>query len=86
MAGTINYLYDPNQGVFVITEACEDETGVTAVREGVVKFVRGDVLTTGSTITYGVSLNGQSGNIEYLEVDVFDTLADAIAEYEIRLT
>lgn len=85
MAGTINYLYDPAQGVFVITEACEDPNGVIAVREGVVKFVRGDVLTTGSTITYGVSLIGQSGNVEYLEVDVFDTLAAAIAEYEIRL-
>jgi len=85
MAGTINYLYDPNQGVFVITEACEETTGVIAVREGVVKFVRGDVLTTGTTITYGVSLNGQSGNREYDEADVFPTLATAVAEYEIRL-
>lgn len=86
MAGTINYLYDPNQGVFVITDCdVDDPTGIIAVREGVVKFVRGDVLTTGTTITYGVSLTGQSGNVEFLEVDVFATLADAVAEYEIRL-
>ncbi len=85
MAGTINYLYNPAQGVFVITEACDDLNGVIAVREGVVKFIRGDVLTSGSTITYGVSLTGRSGNVEYLEVDVFETLAAAVAEYQIRL-
>ncbi len=87
MAGTINYLYDPAQGVFVITDCdVDDPTGITAVREGVVKFVRGDVLTTGTTITYGVQLTGQSGNVEYDEADVFPDLASAVAEYEIRLT
>lgn len=86
MSGTINYLYDPAQSVYVITEACADPNGVTAVRSGVVKFVHGEVLTTGTTITYGVQLTGQSGNVEYDEADVFPDLASAVAEYEVRLT
>ena len=86
MAGTINYLYDPAQGVWVITDQCVDDIGVLAVRDGAVKYVRGDVLTTGTTVTYGVQLTGQSGNLEFAEADVFPDLASAIAEYENRLS
>jgi len=87
MAGTINYLYDPAQTVWVITDQCveDGDNGNLAIREGVVKYVDGQVLTTGTTITYGVQLVGQSGNIEFAEADVFPDLATALTEYGIRI-
>lgn len=83
MAGTINYLYDPNQQVWGIV-TCGDDTPV--VREGVVKRVRGEVLVTGQELEYDVQLNGDTGTTAILETDLFDTLAAAVAEYEVRLT
>lgn len=87
MAGTINYLYDPNQSVYVIELCDPDETrGSSAVRPGKVIQVRGEVLVTETKLFYDVQVDGQSGTTEFLEADVFADLATAIAEYELRLT
>ena len=85
MAGTINYLYDPNQNVYVINSAC-DENAVTAVQPGIVIRIRAEVLVTTSTLLYDVQIDGQSGTTELVEADVFPDLASAVAEYQLRLT
>jgi len=85
MAGTINYLYDPNQNVYVIYSACDDNT-IAAVQPGVVIRVRGEVLVTTADLHYDVRVDGQSGTTELVEADVFPDLATAIAEYQSRLT
>lgn len=84
MAGTINYLYDPNQSVYVIDTLCDTPT--TAVRAGIVIRIRAEELVTISKLFYDVQVDGQSGTTEFVEADVFTDLATAIAEYEIRLT
>jgi len=83
MAGTINYLYDPNQAVWVITDGTTCDSAVIA---GTIIQVKGNVLTTGSTLAYDVRLDGNNGTNEFLETDIFDTLNAAVAEYEARLT
>lgn len=85
MAGTINYLYDPNQSVYVINSACDENT-VTAVQPGKVIRVRAEVLVTLTELFYDVQIDGQSGTTELVEADVFTDLATAVAEYETRLT
>ena len=86
MAGTINYLYDPNQSVYVI-EPCDADNpnGPTAVRPGKIIQVRGEALVTETWLFYDVQVDGQSGTTEFLEADVFADLATAVAEYELRL-
>jgi len=87
MAGTINYLYDPNQSVYVIDLCDADEpNGPSAVRPGKVIQVRGEVLVTITNLFYDVQVDGQSGTTEFVEADVFADLATAVAEYELRLT
>jgi len=83
MAGTINYLYDPDQVVWVITngEICN-----SAVLAGTVLQVKGNVLTTGVTLRYDIRLEDEQGIRNFIEADVFDSLNAAVAEYEIRLT
>jgi len=83
MAGTINYLYDPNQAVWVITDG---KTCDTAVLAGTIIQVKGNVLTTGQTLKYDVRLATDNGTNEFLETDIFATLNAAVTEYEIRLT
>ena len=88
MAGSIDYLFDPNQDVFVIDE-CENPSGagdIIAVRPGEVIQVRGEVLVTESNLFYDIRVDGQSGTTEFLEADVFATLAEATTEYELRLS
>ena len=82
MAGTINYLYDPNQVVQTIVEG---EDGCLSVRKGMVIRVNVSVLVTKTELTYDVQLDGQSGTVELVEADVFDTLSAAVDQYEIRL-
>lgn len=84
MAGTINYLYDPNQIVWVIV-TCGDTTA-PIVKEGTVIRVRGEVLVTATELEYDIQLEGEAGTVPVLEEDVFVTLAAAVTEYEIRLT
>ena len=82
-AGSINYLYAPNQTVWVIT-ACSGS--ISAVRSGVVIQVRGTALITETTVRYDIRLDGDKGTTEFVEANVFATLAEAVAEYESRLT
>lgn len=81
MAGTIAYLYDPNQTVWVIDEVNE----VLAVREGKVVRVRAEVLITSGKLVYDVRVGQEAGTKEFVETNLFATLADAVAEYELRL-
>lgn len=85
MAGTINYLYDPNQDVYVIAP-CDEDSKVTAVRPGRVIRVRAEVLVTETTLEYDVRVDGQSGTTELPEADIFADLASAVTEYQTRLT
>lgn len=81
MAGTISYLYDPNQTVWVITPCGESLT----VLQGAVVRVKGTVLTS-TQVTYDVRIGTNAGTEEFAEADVFATLADAVAEFEVRLS
>jgi len=81
MAGTINYLYDPNQAVYVI-DACDGKLYVTG---GTVLRVKSQVVITGTEILYDVSLSGSKGTQEFEEADVFPDKTTAVAEYESRL-
>lgn len=83
MAGTINYDFDPGQIVWVIDEeSCENMT----VRQATIVQVRGNVLTTSSTVKYDVRYGTDAGTKEVLEDNIFATLGDAMTEYEDRLS
>lgn len=86
MAGTINYLYDPNQIVWVIdSTACS--TGPTVLQGTVVK-VRGEVLPGSPvvpTVKYDIRIGTNAGTKEFVEADVFESLGDAVMEYGFRL-
>lgn len=82
MAGTIDYLYDPNQDIYVIAD-CD---GDPLVRAGRVIRVRAEVLVTETVLTYDIRLADETGTTEFEEEDVFATLADAVEEYEDRLS
>lgn len=81
MAGTISYLHDPNQTVWVITPCGEG----LVVLQGVVVRVKGTVLAS-TEVTYDIRIGNNAGTEEFAEIDVFATLADAVAEYEVRLS
>lgn len=85
MAGTINYLYDPNQDVFVI-DNCDDPSSNLSVVGGRVVRVRAEVLVTATELEYDIRLDGNAGTKEFVEADVFADLATAITEYQNRLT
>lgn len=82
MAGTINYLYDPQQAVYVI----DDCSGQLYVTGGTVNRVKAQVVITGTEILYDVSLTGSKGTKEFEEADVFPDKATALAEYETRIS
>ena len=84
MAGTINYLYDPNQAVYVIDD-CEE--GPAYVSGGTVLRVRAEVVSppTTNNVVYDVRLDGNKGTKEFKEADVFPDKATAIAEYQNRV-
>lgn len=81
--GTINYTYNPDQIVWVINGGTSCPL---AVEKGVVVQVRGTVVSTGTTVRYDIRVGVDKGTSEFIEADVFATLAAATAEYEIRLT
>lgn len=81
MAGTINYLYDPNQEVYVI-DVCEQNTYVMG---GTIQRVKAQVLVTETELRYDVRLTGSRGTKEFIETDVFPTKTAAVTEYENRL-
>ena len=88
MAGTFEYLYDPNQDVYVITE-CEDLSNtripVISVRPGRVIRVIHMALVTGSRLIYEIQVDREPGVTELEETDVFTDLASAVVSYETRL-
>ena len=86
MAGTINYLYDPNQQVWVIIACGPDNTDIK-VKEGKVIRIRAEVLlTVADAPEYDIQITGLPGTESVEEADVFSSLALATDEYEIRLT
>lgn len=78
MAGTVNYLYDPNQVVWTITEC--------GVKQGRVVRFSVEVTVTGTRAKYDVAINNELGTVVLEESDIFADLSTAIAEYEARLT
>jgi hypothetical protein len=86
MAGTINYLYDPDQIVWVI-DSTSCSTGPTVLQGTVVK-VRAEVLPGSpvvETVKYDIRIGTNAGTDEFVESDVFETLGDAVVEYGSRL-
>lgn len=77
MAGTVNYLYDPNQPVWTITEC--------GVKQGRVVRFSAEVTSTGTKAKYDVAISNELGTISLEEEDVFADLSSAIVEYEARL-
>lgn len=78
---SVGYDFLPNQDVWVISGGnCP-----SAVLSGVNMRVKIIIFTT-TEVKYEVRLNGDLGTTDFLEADVFPTLASATAEYEIRLT
>jgi hypothetical protein len=84
MAGTISYLYDPNQDVFVINDV-RNYSGIIAVQEGRIIRVNIDVLSNDTSLTYDVVVAGENGTKNFVETDIFPDLPTAIAEYQLRL-
>ena len=82
MAGTINYLYDPNQEVYVIA-ICGKTSYVSPAK---VLRVRAEALITGSTIKYDILVGEDRGTQEFEESDVFADKTTAVAEYETRVS
>lgn len=85
MAGTINYLYDPNQVVWVISTV-ECDNNILAVESGTIIQLVTTTNATGTTLLYDVSVDGKAGTTKYEETDIFATLNAATVEYEVRLT
>lgn len=86
MAGVINYLYDPNQIVWMIMACGANNTDIK-VKEGKVIRIRAEVLVTLTEAPlYDIQITGLAGTTEVAEADVFSSLALATAEYETRLT
>jgi hypothetical protein len=86
MAGTINYLYDPQQTIWVIESSVCNGANVLSVRKGVIIQVIGSVLSTGQSLLYSIKIEGTAGTFSFVETDVFTDLATATTEYEVRLT
>jgi hypothetical protein len=84
MAGTVNYLYDAGQDVWVIDES--EQGCAMSVRSG--KISRGaiDILRGINNVYYDIVVSGLIGTKRYVEADVFSTLAAATAEYQTRLS
>lgn len=83
MAGTINYLYDLNQNVYVI-DTCDDNTAELVVLAGTVTRIRAEVLDTTDSILYDVGFSGGETKV-FEEADVFPDKATALTEYGLRI-
>jgi hypothetical protein len=83
MASPIAYTHEPGDTVWVIITVGDC---AAAVKSGTVIQVIATALITTTTVAYHVRLGTDNGTTEILEDNIFATLADAVAEYEIRLT
>jgi len=87
--GTVTYVYEPNDVVWVISDGV---TCPVAVLSGTVLRVRIVVsVGTGSPsvttkIYYDIRLDNNLGTTEFLEANIFATLLAATNEYNTRLT
>ena len=83
MAGTISYIFDPNQTVWVIDETACDAGSV--IRQGTIVRVVGVVLDL-TTVTYDVRIGTSAGTKAFYEDDIFATVTEATVELEARLS
>lgn len=86
MAFVINVAYDVGQEVHYITtcQGLPDNAELITVRTSTVNDVRTVTDSNGTTITYFVTENDNTVQVE--EGDVFGTLTDATNELNTRLT
>jgi hypothetical protein len=99
MSGSIEFLFNPGQTVWVIETVPSCASGSTAsaiaIREGSVIRLRATVTITsvpvqGSPLVYDgvqydVRLGSDAGTSTFGEDDVFGSLTDAVTEYQTRL-
>jgi len=87
-AETIPYLFDPGQSVWIIQGCGENTVVVQATVVRVVGVVTSTTIPAPSTVTYDVQLLTTTANSLTVvqEADMFHTLAEAMTEYEARLT
>jgi len=86
MSGSMNYIFDVTQQVWVIATC---GTSTLTVREGTVLRVRGTLVgspASVASIDYDIQIVGDLGTTPFSEVDVFTDLASAMIEYQSRLT
>lgn len=84
MAGTINYLYDLHQPIWVIT-FCTDGASLL-IRQGTIIRIRGTIVGSPTLVTYDIQLVGDNGTTLFNEEDVFADISSASSEYQTRLT
>lgn len=84
MPGTINYAFNLQQRVWVISTC--STSGRLTVQEGTVLRIRGTVFGSPITVEYDVQLVGSLGTTSFLERSVFADLSSAMVEYQTRLT
>ncbi len=91
MSGVINYAFSPNTIVYVIIP-CDLAKKVNTsksvdirVSEGRVIQFEASIILTGETMKYHIEITGRPGTVPVLTTDIFATLAEATAEYELRL-
>lgn len=80
---SINYDFIPNQDVYVITTASD---GAISIRAATVLRFYAQAVHTGVEMFYDVRYDANPGNIQIKTTDIFATLSEAVAEYEVRLS
>jgi len=73
----LNYLYTPNDNVYVI-ETC-------GVKPGVIVQVRFNSVINANTLEYDVRVEGNAGTDKFVEADIFPDKTTAVTEYETRI-
>lgn len=87
--GTVTYLYEPNDVVWVISNGTDCPSAVlsgTVLRVRIIVSVGTGSPVVTTNIYYDIRLDGNLGTSEFLEADVFSTLNAATTEYNTRLT
>ena len=83
---TIEYFFDPGQLVWIIQGCGENSAVMQATIVRVIGVVTSSVIPPVSVVTYNVNILTTSiSTLTVDEVDIFHTLADAVAEYEVRI-
>jgi len=87
----INHLFNPGDTVYVITGGESVSTAnmtpcPIAIERGVVVVFTATELITTTTLMYSIRVADDNGTTEFVETDIFATLAAAITAYQLRLT